>query len=216
MYDSTDSILRPSCGLKSRLELEIAGVGGDYQFISTAYQNCYYLPFGDRGVFKFRGDLRFVQPIASTHYVDLPVDERIFMGGENELRGFRPYRVGPKFQKKDKKGKDPKDAKKTKEDGSQGLKDSDDPSGGISLQLLSLEYQLRILPILDMFTFVDSGALSEETWDFSDLYTSVGAGVRLQIMGGGNPPLTVGMGFPLNAKSDTDVKKFFITVGGRF
>ncbi len=191
-YDSTNSILRPTCGLKSRIEGEFAGIGGDYSFFSGAYLNTYYHQIGERDVLKFRADARFIQPIWETGGDDLPIDERIFLGGENEIRGYRPYNLGPKF------------------DGN-----NDEPRGGISMQLLSAEYQRRIWPILDAFVFVDAGHLSLAHWDFGRFYTSVGYGVRLQIMGNG-PPLTLGMGYPLNAKDDSDVKRFFMTVGGKF
>jgi outer membrane protein insertion porin family len=192
MYDSTNSIMRPTCGLKSRFETELAGLGGDYSFFSVAYLNTYYYQLGERDVLKFRADARFIQPFWETGGDDLPIDERIFLGGENEIRGYRPYSLGPKFDH-----------------------DDDEPRGGISMQILSAEYQRRIFPIMDAFVFVDAGHLSLAHWDFGRLYTSVGFGARLQIMGNG-PPLTVGMGYPINSKDRSDVKKFFMTVGGRF
>lgn len=192
MYDSTNSILRPTCGYKSRIEGEIAGVGGDYAFFSAAYLNSYYYQIGERDVLKFRADARFIQPYGATDYDNLPIDERIFLGGESEIRGFRAYNLGPKFDDK-----------------------NDEPAGGISMQLLSAEYQRRIWPILDVFAFVDAGSLTDTHWTFGKLYTSAGFGARLQIMGNG-PPLTIGMGYPLNAESRSDVKRFFMTVGGRF
>ncbi|MEC7839405.1 MAG: outer membrane protein assembly factor BamA [Chlamydiota bacterium] len=213
MYDSTDSIMRPSNGFRSRLENEIAGVGGDFAFVGLAYLNTLYYPVGDRGVLKFRADARFIQPLAHTSFNDLPLDERLFLGGESEIRGYRPYRLGPKFQevKLNPDGSvkiDPKTGKPK-------TKDSDDPKGGISMQMLSAEYQLKLWPIVDAFTFVDAGFLDETRWSFGNFNVSVGAGLRLQIMGNG-PPLTIGMGYPIREKKDTNIKRFFFNVGGRF
>lgn len=192
VYNSTNSILRPSCGFRSRLEAEFAGIGGDHCFFSVGYLNTYYYQLNEREVLKFRADARFIQPIGDSTARNLPVDERIFLGGENEIRGYRPFNLGPKFDDK-----------------------GDEPMGGISMQLLSAEFQRRLLPIVDGFAFIDAGHLSEAHWDFGRFYTSIGCGVRLQIMGNG-PPLTLGYGVPLNAKCDNDVKRFFMTIGGKF
>lgn len=198
IYDSTNSIQRPSCGFRSKLETELAGIWGDFSFFSIAYVNTYYKQIGERDVLKFRADMRFIQPFYNTDADNLPLDERIFLGGDNEIRGYRPYRLGPKF---------PQSCKNPS--------DSDDPKGGISMQLLSAEYQRMIMNRFDAFVFCDAGYLSEAHWDFGRLYTSIGIGARLQVMDNG-PPLTIGLGFPLNAKEETDVKKFFLTIGGRF
>ncbi|MCB1112190.1 MAG: outer membrane protein assembly factor BamA [Chlamydiales bacterium] len=190
IYDSTDHPLRPSCGIKSRLENEIAGLGGDFQFFSIAYLNSWYYSVSKDGVIKLRGDMRFIQPINKTSADSIPIDERFFLGGDNEIRGFTPYRLGPQFN-------------------------DDDPKGGISMQVLSAEYDHRILSCLDAFFFVDSGYLSLAHWDFGNLNTSVGFGIRFQVFEG-NPPITMGLGYPLTPASPDEVKHFFISLGGKF
>lgn len=192
MYDSTNSILRPTCGFKSKAETELAGIGGSYSFFSIAYLNTYYYELGERDVLKFRADVRFIKPFQGTTGSDLPIDERIFLGGDNEIRGYKPYSLGPKFGH-----------------------DEDDPKGGISMQLLSVEYQRRVWSILDAFIFADAGSLSLDPWGFDYLNTSVGYGIRLQIMGNG-PPLTLGMGYPICPRYKDDVKRFFMSIGGKF
>jgi len=199
VYNATNSASRPTQGLKSRFEYELAGVGGDFCFFSVGYLNTYYWQLGERDVLKFRADALFVQPFGKTNYNNLPLDERFFLGGEYEIRGYRPYRLGPKFIGTEKNPD----------------KESDDPEGGISLQLLSAEYQRRIWSRFDAFLFCDAGYLSDRKWNFGPMYTSIGIGCRIKIMDGG-PPLTLGLGFPLRATDDTNVKKFFMNVGGCF
>lgn len=199
VYDATNSSSRPTNGLKSRFEYELAGVGGDFCFFSVGYINTYYWQIGERDVLKFRADALFVQPFGRTHFGNLPLDERLFLGGEYEIRGYRPYRLGPKFIGT---SKDPD-------------RESDDPQGGMSLQMLSAEYQRRIFSRLDAFLFCDAGYLSERKWDFGPFYTSIGIGCRLKIIDGG-PPLTLGLGFPLRATDSTNIKRFFMNVGGCF
>lgn len=191
VYDSTDHPLRPTKGFKSRLDSELAGVGGNYQFFSISYLNSYYIPIDKDSVLKLRADARFIDPILSTSITDLPIDERLFLGGDNAIRGYKPYKVGPRFS------------------------GSNDPKGGISLQFLSAEYTRRLFKKLDAFVFCDSGSLSNNNWGFAELRTSVGFGVKFQLFESG-PPLQLGLGFPINPRYKSDVKQFFFTVGGKF
>ncbi|MDP1836346.1 MAG: outer membrane protein assembly factor BamA [Chlamydiales bacterium] len=190
-YDSTDSPSCPTNGFRSRLELEYAGLGGESQFWGLAYLNTFYMPVCKKGVLKFRADCRFIMPAGHTSKDEIPIDERLFLGGDNQVRGYRPYAIGPKFP------------------------GSNDPRGGISLTLFSAEYNHKFWDRLDGFLFVDGGELSRARLFFGDINWSAGYGARLKVFENG-PPLCVGMGYPLNAKSKSDEKRFFWTIGGRF
>lgn len=189
-YDSTDHPAAPTRGFKSRLEQEFAGLGGDHIFLSMAYLNSYYMRVGKKGVFKLRGDVRFIFPLFGCTAEGMPLDERLFLGGENTVRGFRSYKIGPQF-------------------------DEGDPRGGMSMQMFTAEYNRQLFKRMDGFLFCDAGHLSMDVFNFGRLYTSVGFGAKLQLLDS-IPPIVLGMGFPLNPKSRGDVKKFFFTLGGRF
>lgn len=191
VYDSTNSPIRPTKGWKSKVALEYAGLGGAHTFFSFAYLNSYFLQFPDpKGVFKIRADFRFIQPLWGTTDGDIPLGERYFMGGEYFLRGYRPYRVGPRY-------------------------DDDDPRGGISLQFLSMEYSRFVMKRAELFVFADAGHLSMRQWNFDIPQLALGAGVKIYVFEG-TPPLMIGMGYPINPKDSSEVKRFFLTVGGRF
>lgn len=189
-YDSTDHPTNPQRGFKSRLEEEFAGLGGDHMFLSLAYLNNYYYTPTWGGVIKLRGDVRFIIPMFGSTRIGIPLDERLFLGGENTIRGYRSYKLGPQFP-----------------DG--------DPEGGMSMQMFTIEYNRQIFKRMDAFLFCDAGYLSMNVWGFGALYTSVGYGVKLQLMDS-IPPIVMGMGYPLNPRSRGDVKRFFFTLGGRF
>lgn len=189
-YDSTNHPNEPTSGFRSRLEEEYAGIWGDHTFVSLAYLNTYFIPVGKCGVIKFRGDARFIVPIFGTRGHDIPIDERLFLGGNNYVRGYRPYKLGPKYPE-------------------------GDPRGGLSMQFLSLEYSRKLNKRFDGFVFCDAGYLSFDLWAFGELRTSLGFGCRFKVFENG-PPLMVGIGFPLNPRSKGDVKRFFFTVGGTF
>ncbi len=190
-YDSTDCPTRPTNGFRSKMELEYAGLGGEHHFWGFAYVNTVYYPFYKKGVFKLRADVRFLMPIGHEGKTQIPIDERLFLGGDNQIRGYRPYAIGPKFP------------------------GTTDPRGGISLSLLSAEYNYKFFEKLDGFLFFDAGELSRARLFLGSLNYSTGFGVRLVVFENG-PPVTIGMGWPLNAKSRSDVKRLFWSLGGRF
>lgn len=191
-YDSTDHPIKPSEGFRSRLFLEYAGLGGDHHFFNIGYANSYYFPVGSRTVIKYRADFRFIQPLGDTRYETIPIDERIFLGGDYMVRGFRPYRLGPHYEHH-----------------------RDVPRGGLSLQYYSVEMTRRIIQDWECFAFLDAGHLSSGTWEFGRMSVSIGYGLRFKLIDS-IPPVTIGMGYPLNAHHRSDVKKFFFSFGGNF
>lgn len=192
-YDSTNHPVTPTKGFRSRIFLEYAAPGSDHQFFSLGYFNTLYFSVGSRMVLKYRADVRFIQPLAGTKYETLPLDERIFLGGDVMVRGYRPYRLGPHYKH-----------------------NPDVPRGGLSMQFYSVEMSRRIIEDLEAYAFIDAGHLSSNTWEFGRLDVSVGYGVRFKLPVASIPPVTLGMGYPLNAKHRCDVKKFFFSFGGNF
>lgn len=193
VYNSTDSCSYPTRGLRSSIEGEVAGFNGQNCFLSLGYLNSYYYTLGDKfATLKLRGDFRFIQPMRGSTARGLPLDERFFLGGDNNVRGYRPYRLGPKLNN-----------------------DDEEPEGGISMQFFSAELSRQFYSRLDGFIFFDCGAVSIRTWEFGPYYYSIGVGARIKILDCG-PPLTIGVGLPLNPKHHSDVKRFFLNVGGKF
>lgn len=190
-YDSTDRVEMPTKGFRSMLELEYAGLGGDHTFLALAYLNSYYIPLPPKGVFKIRGDVRFLQPLWRTGFSHIPLDERLYLGGDNTVRGYKAYKLGPRFGEKG------------------------DPKGGLSMQIISFEYNHFLFKRANAFVFLDAGSLTDHNWHIGHLYTSAGIGARVRVMDS-FPPVTFGMGWPLNPKSDGQVKRFFISFGGSF
>lgn len=189
-YDSRDSFAFPRRGFQSRLEQELAGFGGDHTFMSMAYLNNYYIPAGETGVVRFRGDMRFIVPLFDTKRYHIPIDERLFLGGDSTIRGYRVYRLGPQYN-------------------------TGDPRGGMSMQLLSAEYTLPLAKRISTFVFCDSGHLSFDVWNFGTMWTSLGFGFNIKVFEGA-PPVVLGLGFPINPDRHSDVKRFFFNIGGRF
>jgi outer membrane protein insertion porin family len=192
VYDSTNHPVLPTKGLRSKLEWEYVGLGGENHFLKFGYSNAYFWQFKEFdfwGVWKFKTDMRFIQTVGDTRRSHVPIDERYFLGGDTFVRGFRPYKLGPE--------------------------EEDNPIGGLSMQFLSLEYNRPVFKKMDLFYFIDAGSVNSHLWHFSKLYTAIGYGVRLSIFPS-MPPIVLGMGYPLNANSRGQIKRFFLSVGGQF
>jgi len=189
-FDSTDSALKPHNGFRSFLESEFVGLGGDFAFLRLGYINAYYTPLWKRGIMKYRFEFRFIEPLWKTRSPEsIPVSERFFLGGENSVRGYRAFDLGPHFK-----------------DGA--------PKGGISSSLFSVEYLHELLSFLDGFVFIDAGSVSLKRFDFGTYKLSYGVGARVEVLN--RVPIIIGMGFPVNPSGKSQVRRFFFSMGGQF
>lgn len=219
-FDSIDNAFKPHRGFRSTVELELAGVRRHdsdhtmFPFLKMGYLNNYYYPVWRKGTLKLKWEFRFSCPFWGGKPNLLPLNERFFLGGETTVRGYKPYILGPHFKK------------------SNGT-EKDDPTGGVSSTLLSIEYNQTIFKMLDLFTFVDGGSISAKRFDIPDIRMSYGGGARIEL--GNRMPITLGVGFPINPqprltkiktnpdgtttkkyKKYEDQKTFFISMGGQF
>lgn len=198
-YDSTDSAIKPHRGLRSVIDAEFVGLGGHVSFFRTAYLNSYYTPLWRRGYMRYRWEFRFLLPMGKTSkFNQIPLSERFFLGGVASVRGYRDFILGPRFLEE-------------KKDGT--LVESNNPTGGASSSLLSIEYIQEIFPFLDVFTFIDAGYVSKKPFSFGTYRMSYGVGATLDVMG--KVPVTIGYGFPVNALKHQK-RNFFFSMGGQF
>lgn len=91
-YDSRDSRLTPTNGLYSWLDGEVAGLGGDAQYISGRLGSTYYYPIADRWIFNLTGETGAIRAWGNDK---IKINERYFLGGQT-LRGFEDAGVGPR------------------------------------------------------------------------------------------------------------------------
>lgn len=205
IFDSTDNAFKPHRGFRSIMELEIGGVRRHsddqkiFPFFRAGYLNNYYYPIWNRGTLKMRWDLKFLCPFGQGKPNLMPLNERFYLGGETTVRGYRPYILGEHF--------------KLKEDNDKKTEEA--PMGGVSSTLLSIEYLQEVFPMLDLFVFMDGGAISDKRFDFKKkLRLSYGFGARIEL--GNRMPIVLGYGIPINPQRKNDKKPFFISMGGQF
>jgi outer membrane protein insertion porin family len=201
-FDSIDNSFKPHRGYRSIIELELGGIRRNaeedkiFPFFSVEYLNNYYYPIYRRGTLKFRWDLRFLCPFGQGSPDLMPLSERYFLGGVTTVRGYKPFRIGPKFTKKSKKG------------------ETDDPTGGVSSALFSVEYSHAVMRALDLFIFFDGGSVSQKRFDIRKVNMSIGVGARVELPN--RMPLIFGYALPINPDSHDDVQGYFFSMGGQF
>jgi outer membrane protein insertion porin family len=192
-FDSTNRPIDPSRGFKSKLDFEYVGWGLDHTFIGVGYYNSFYHSFYRGGITKLRGDLHNLFPLGNSTPENLPLQEKLFIGGETTVRGYVEGRIGPRFDEL-----------------------TVEPSGGISSAVASIEHLHFVNKIFDLFVFIDAGAASDHEWNFGKVYMTYGFGTRLRVIPGG-APIVLGLGWPIQSPdNELDTRKFFFSMGGRF
>ncbi len=84
----------PSSGHKYTFGLDVAGWGGNTNYVTTTAEVIQYLKFTPRLSLGLRGQTQYIRPYGST--TQLPIFEKIFIGGEYSIRGFDLRSVGPR------------------------------------------------------------------------------------------------------------------------
>ncbi len=200
-YDSTDNPFKPRRGWRSYFETEVAGIGGQYQFFKTSYLNSLYFAVWKKGTIKLRADFKYLIPFGKTDRDHVPYSERFFLGGDNTVRGYKPFLLGPVIHLRDWTGTN---------------RATNTPKGGLSSSLVSLEYNQEIIRILDIFAFCDVGSVEFDAFAINHIRPTAGVGVRIDI--GNRTPIMVGWGIPLVKKDRHNHKwqKVFFSMGGQF
>ncbi len=157
IYDSRDSSIQPRSGHKIDIGATYAGVGGDVDTFTLSTQGQKYWNLKWDSIFSINGELAFVDSVGND---EIPVFERMFLGGGRTLRGFEFRDIGPR------------DSNYTNE-----------VFGGNSLGYVSFEYTVPIIETVRAAAFYDTGFVNADSWDPSpsDLYSDVGIGIRLKL-----------------------------------
>jgi outer membrane protein insertion porin family len=158
IYDSRDSTVLPRSGHKFDAGLTVAGLGGDVETVTLSLQGQKYWNLKWDTILSINGELAFVDGWGG----DVPIFERMFLGGGRTLRGFEFRDVGPRDS---------------------GIGGTDEVIGGQSLGFLSLEYTVPIIETVRAAVFYDTGFVNSGSWDPSpsDIYSDVGIGIRLKL-----------------------------------
>ncbi len=160
VYDTRDSAILPRSGGKVDIGLTFAGtvLGGDVDTVTLSMQGQKYWNLRWDTIFSVNGEIAFVDALSG----DVPIFERLFLGGGRTLRGFEFRDIGPRDT---------------------GPGNTNEVFGGQSLGFVSMEYTVPIIETVRAAVFYDTGFVNSGAWDPSpsDLYSDVGIGVRLKL-----------------------------------
>lgn len=93
--DTVDSATKPTKGTKNTLSFEYAGgiVGGDDAYVKPMFTSNIFYPLPFDSVFHWRGQVGTLLPNMGG---DIPVYERFYLGGINNVRGYELDKISPR------------------------------------------------------------------------------------------------------------------------
>lgn len=93
LYDRRDSRIMPTEGYFLGMTNDVAGLGGDKQFLRNSFRGGEFFRLADQWVLSLAGSVGYIVGIGK----DVSLTERFFIGGD-DLRGFATHGVGPRDQ----------------------------------------------------------------------------------------------------------------------
>ena len=170
-HDTRDNPFVPSRGNRVNIFGELAGgpLGFDTDTYRLGIQSRHYIPLWFGHVLSFRGSFEMVDEYGDTE--EMPISDRLFLGGGRTIRGFEYREVGPKVGREV-----PTD---------NGSYVYHRPYGGRSMVLGGVEYTIPLLSKFRAATFCDAGNAWRNAFDvdLSDLAVTAGVGIRIDMPG---------------------------------
>lgn len=185
VHDTRDSVFITRSGHKLELGGMYSGLGGDVEVYGLSAKGSQFFNLPWDTILSFEGAIRTVDGSG-----DVPIFEREFLGGANNLRGFDFRDVGPK----DLNG---------------------EPIGGQTSAYFTVEYTFPIMEKVRGALFYDVGTVGVDSFDLGgEVNSNVGLGLRLFLPIG---PIRIDFGIPVQADEFNDSGgKFQFNVGYKF
>jgi len=190
VFDSRDSAILSRRGQRITFSPVIAGgfLGGDTQIYAFDLEGSQYFHLPKDTILLINGEISTVSQWGSGNQV--PIYERLFLGGSNNLRGF-PYReVGPQDE-------------------------NGEPVGGQSMARATFEWTFPIIEKARGAVFYDMGFVNSSAWSFgfNHMASDIGIGLRLDLPIG---PLRLDYGYPVMRDGYNGGGHFNFNVGYQF
>ncbi len=195
--NTVDSNRDPSRGINQTLTLQVAGFGGDNEFVKAEYEWKRYWALDDekKWILSYRTRWGAADTYGDRELV--PLTDRFFAGGTTTVRGFQNRDIGPQVR-------------------SVWFLGDEQSIGGEARMLNNIEIKYKATDIVRLYGFVDSGGVWKtiDDFDMGEMKYSVGLGIGFDVPRLG--PLRFDYGVPLNANDDQGSGRFHFTSGFRF
>ncbi len=167
VFNTVDHPIFPSSGTRYQASLQLAGPGGNTRFVKPTLEGAWYIPHLSRTIIGLRTQYQFISANATAQ---IPVFERLWLGGEYSVRGFDLRRIGPSMA----------DIDPTIPENSFNGRTI---IGGNKSLLVNLEYQFVIAQPVRFVVFYDAGQVQNfgDKFAMNDFKTSTGAELRFFI-----------------------------------
>jgi outer membrane protein insertion porin family len=190
VYDSRDNPLLSRRGRRITFSPALTGgfLGGDTQIYGLDLEGSQYFHLPWDTILLINGEIATVSQWGAGG--DVPIYERLFLGGSNNLRGFPFREVGPKDQ-------------------------NGEPVGGKSMARTTIEWTFPIIEKARGALFYDMGFVNSEPWSFgfNNMASDIGIGLRLDLPIG---PLRLDYGYPVMRDGYNGGGHFNFNVGYQF
>jgi outer membrane protein insertion porin family len=93
VHNTVDQPIFPTTGRRFTASIDVAGLGGNTSFYKPRVEGVWFLRQNARMSLGMRGQWEYVKTYRDT--TDLPIFERLFLGGEYSVRGFDTRTIGP-------------------------------------------------------------------------------------------------------------------------
>jgi outer membrane protein insertion porin family len=190
VFDSRDNPLLSRRGQRITLSPFIAGgfLGGDVQIYGFSLEGSQYFHLPWDTILLINGEVATVSQWGNGG--EVPLFERLFLGGSNNLRGFPFREVGPQDE-------------------------NGEPTGGQSMWRTTVEWTFPIVEKARGALFYDTGFVNSSAWSFgfNHIASDVGVGLRLDLPIG---PLRLDYGYPVMRDGYHGGGHFNFSVGYQF
>ncbi len=189
VFDTRDNPLLTHRGQRVTFSPSVAGgfLGGDIQIYALDLEGSQYFSLPKDTILLLNGEIATVNQWGSGS--EVPIFERLFLGGSNNLRGFPFREVGPQ--------------------------QNGEPIGGQTMARATIEWTFPIITKARGAIFYDTGFDNTSAWSFglNHLASDVGIGLRLDLPIG---PLRLDYGYPVMRDGYNGGGHFNFNVGYQF
>ena len=190
VYDSRDNPLLSRRGQRVTFSPYIAGgfLGGNTQVYGLDFEGSQYFHLPWDTILLINGEVATVSQWGNGS--DVPIFERLYLGGSNNLRGFPFREVGPQDE-------------------------NGEPVGGKTMWRTTIEWTFPIIEKARGAVFYDTGFVNSEEWSFgfNHIASDIGIGLRLDLPIG---PLRLDYGYPVQRDGYHGGGRFNFNVGYQF
>jgi outer membrane protein insertion porin family len=93
VHNTVDQPIFPTTGKRLTASLDLAGLGGNVSYYKPSLEGVWFWSQNSRLTFGVRGQVEYIGQRAGS--AELPIFERLFLGGEFNIRGFDLRTIGP-------------------------------------------------------------------------------------------------------------------------